>query len=282
MKKDIFGVISKEKEVIKDKDIKKCVCSSQKKALYKPNGALEDPRVERFCQIYAADPTRSATGAYMQVYGAEAGGRCLSRRSAWTRASVLLAEPAVKARIAALDAEFVARHYIARDQVLAGFWEVYRRCMAVEPVRDAKGRPLTVKIKRRREDGGAGETEEMAAVYRFDSKGANTALASIARYLGLFNADTSGAAAQVSVSVDISSVRDLITAEMTRRHASDAGAGGDYAAGAAGYGAVAGDADAGADGAGPSGGVYGAGGADGESESGEPETGADGGESEGA
>ncbi len=168
------------------------------------------PRQEDFCRIFAGQPLpRSATRAYMEAYGC-------SEKSAGANVTRLMGDDRIRARITALNSEFTAKHFISRDNVLAGFWRIYEQCVAAAPVLDAKGRQVTTKVKRKDPDGGE-ETEELCGVWKFDSKGANAALQSIARYLGLFNADTSGATS-VAVSVEVACVRDLITAEMARLH----------------------------------------------------------------
>ena len=165
---------------------------------------------EAFCKFYVEQPLpRNATRAYMEAYGC-------SERAAGASVARLMSDARVQARIHALNSEFTAKHFISRDNVLAGFWRIYQQCISAAPVLDAKGRQVTTKIKRKGPDGEE-EVEELCGVWKFDSKGANTALQSIARYLGLFNADTSGAA-NVSVSVEVANVRDLITAEMSRLH----------------------------------------------------------------
>lgn len=168
------------------------------------------PKQEDFCRIFAGQPLpRNATRAYMEAYGC-------SEKSAGANVARLMGDDRIRARITALNSEFTARHFITRDNVLAGFWRIYEQCVAAAPVLDAKGRQVTTKIKRKGPDGEE-EVEELCGVWKFDSKGANTALQSIARYLGLFNADTSGAT-NVAVSVEVANVRDLITAEMSRLH----------------------------------------------------------------
>lgn len=168
-----------------------------------------NPNQEAFCQIFAAQQLpRSATRAYMEAYGC-------GEKAAGANVARLMGDDRVKARIHALNAEFTARHYITRDNVLAGFWRIYEQCICAAPVLDMKGRPVTTRVKVKGPDGE--ESEELRGVWKFDSKGANAALQSIARYLGLFNADTSGGV-NVAVSVEVAAVRDFITAEMSRVH----------------------------------------------------------------
>lgn len=197
---------------MEDKEIVKSKESSSSKvtdaSAYVNPGGLNDKQ-EAFCRFYVEQPLpRNATKAYMEAY------RC-TERAAGASVARLMSDARVQARIHALNSEFTAKHFINRDNVLAGFWRIYQQCISAAPVLDAKGRQVTTKIKRKGPDGE--EVEELCGVWKFDSKGANTALQSIARYLGLFNNDTSGAT-NVAVSVEVANVRDLITAEMARLH----------------------------------------------------------------
>lgn len=193
-----------EKESVKSRKM------TDASVLVNPNG-LNDKQ-EAFCRIYAAQPLpRNATRAYVEAY------QC-TERAAGASVVRLLSDARVQARIHALNAEFTARHFITRDNVLAGFWRIYEQCIDAVPVVDAKGRPVTTKVTVNGPDGK--EVQEVRGVWKFDSKGANSALQSIARYLGLFNADTSGTT-NVNVSVEVAAVRDFITAEMSRLHGSN-------------------------------------------------------------
>lgn len=200
------SVVEEKTKAVEEKKARPVKASSSSKG---PNGL--NANQEAFCEAYVKQPLpRNATLAYMEVYKG-----CKDERSAYSGASALLSQPKIQARITALNSEFTARHFISRDNVLAGFWRVYQQCINAEPVLDAKGRPVITKITVNGPDGT--ETQELRGVWKFDSKGANAALQSIARYLGLFNADTSGAP-NVSVSVEVANVRDLITQEMSRLH----------------------------------------------------------------
>ncbi len=167
---------------------------------------------ELFCQLYVAQPLpRSAPRAYMEAYGC-------SENTAKDGGARLLADSRIRTRIHALNSEFTTRHIITRDNVLAGFWDIYQKCINAVPVTDGKGKPVTTTVTVKGPNGK--ETKELRAMWKFDSKGANAALQSIARYLGLFNADTSGSV-NVNLSVEVAAMRDLITAEMSRLHGGD-------------------------------------------------------------
>lgn len=160
-----------------------------------------------------------ATNAYLTVHPEIA-----DRNTARVLAERLLQKVSVRSRVLAYQSEFTAKHFISRDNVLAGFWKVYQRCIDAEPVVDFTGKPVVVKIPVKRAQKFQGvvlpDADEngditLAAVWRFDSKGAIAALQSMGRYLGLFNADTTGGA-NVQVSVEVAAARDFITGEMMR------------------------------------------------------------------
>lgn len=170
---------------------------------------------ERFCHAYVrmALP-RNASKAYLEAFPGTTKGRAASSAS-----RLLNDNPRIRARIHSLNAEFTEKYFISRENVLAGFWTIYQQCLEGTPVMNTNGQPVTTKVAVRTADGR--EVQEIRAVYRFDSKGANAALTSIARYLGLFNADTTGNV-NVSVSVEMAAARDFITAEMAKLHKMDA------------------------------------------------------------
>jgi hypothetical protein len=153
---------------------------------------------------------RNGTKAYLEVFGCD-------DESAKSGAATLLALPNVASRIKALESEYIARHYISRDNVLAGLWDVYNRCIDAVPVTNFKGE--VVKYEVTDEDG---NVTELACHWKFDSKGAVMALQNIGKYLGLFNADmSSGSHVNITVNAEIASVRELIAERMSQLQASN-------------------------------------------------------------
>ena len=168
------------------------------------------PNQELFCRKYVELMPRNGTKAYAEVYGCD-------ELSAVSCASTLLTNPKVVSRIKALESEFVAQHYISRDNVLAGLWDVYNRCVDAVPVTNFKGE--VVKYEVTDDDG---NVTELACHWKFDSKGAVMALQNIGKYLGLFNADTSsGSHVNITVNAEIASVRELIAERMSQLQASN-------------------------------------------------------------
>ena len=137
--------------------------------------------------------------------------------SAESASSLLLRDDKVASRIKALESEFIAQHYISRDNVLAGLWDVYRRCVDAVPVTNFKGEVVQYEVT---DDDG--NVTELACHWKFDSKGAVMALQNIGKYLGLFNADTSsGSHVNITVNAEIASVRELIAERMSQLQASN-------------------------------------------------------------
>ena len=168
------------------------------------------PNQELFCRKYVELTPRSAYKAYLEVYQCE-------ESTAMTMGPVLIGKPQVASRIKALESEFIAQHYISRDNVLAGLWDVYRRCVDAVPVTNFKGE--VVKYEVTDEDG---NVTELACHWKFDSKGAVMALQNIGKYLGLFNADTSsGSHVNITVNAEIASVRELISQRMAQLQSGD-------------------------------------------------------------
>ena len=167
----------------------------------KPHATQDKPLLNRnqelFVERYMQTEPRNATKAYQEVFK-------VSENVAAVQASVLLSQPKVRARVTAMESAFIARHFITRDNVLSAFWGIYERCIDAIPVTDMHGRPVVSPV-----DG------VDATHWKFDSKGAVAALQSMGRYLGLFNADTTGGA-NVQVSVEVAAARDFITGEMMR------------------------------------------------------------------
>ncbi len=168
------------------------------------------PNQELFCRKYVELMPRNGTKAYLEVFGCD-------DESAKSGAATLLALPNVASRIKALESEFIAQHYISRDNVLAGLWDVYNRCIDAVPVTNFKGE--VVKYEVTDEDG---NVTELACHWKFDSKGAVMALQNIGKYLGLFNADmSSGSHVNITVNAEIASVRELIAERMSQLQASN-------------------------------------------------------------
>ena len=202
------ALVKSKKEVLKKRDIPKNpeLLEKYKKELkdidfeYKKFGINQNQ--ELFIREYLKETPRNATKAYMTVYDVD-------YNTAGVQSSLLLDNPKIKARATALESEFIAKHYISRDNVLSGLWDVYRKCINAEPVTDMKGNHVKDYITSPSGD------KEVATVWKFDSKGAVAALQAIGRYLGLFNADTSGQA-NVNVTVELAATRNYITEQMTR------------------------------------------------------------------
>ena len=168
------------------------------------------PNQELFCRKYVELMPRNGTKAYAEVYGCD-------DESARSGAPVLLALPSVASRIKALESEFIAQHYISRDNVLAGLWDVYNRCVDAVPVTNFKGEVVQYEVT-----DADGNVTELACHWKFDSKGAVMALQNIGKYLGLFNADTSsGSHVNITVNAEIASVRELIAERMSQLQASN-------------------------------------------------------------
>ena len=166
------------------------------------------PNQELFCRKYVELMPRNGTKAYAEVYGCD-------DESARSGAPVLLALPSVASRIKALESEFIAQHYISRDNVLAGLWDVYNRCVDAVPVTNFKGEVVQYEVT-----DADGNVTELACHWKFDSKGAVMALQNIGKYLGLFNADTSsGSHVNITVNAEIASVRELIAERMSQLQA---------------------------------------------------------------
>ena len=159
--------------------------------------ALLNRNQELFVERYVQNTPRNAQKAYMEVY------KC-DEETAGVNAARLLADARVRARVTAMESAFVAKNFITRDNVLSAFWGIYERCIDAIPVTDMHGRPVVSPVN-----------GVQATHWRFDSKGAVAALQSMGRYLGLFNADTTGGA-NVQVSVEVAAARDFITGEMMR------------------------------------------------------------------
>ena len=160
--------------------------------------ALLNRNQELFVERYVQNTPRDATKAYMSVYGEK------DSNVAYAAASRLLSDVRVRARVTAMESAFTAKNFITRDNVLSAFWGIYERCIDAIPVTDMHGRPVVSPVN-----------GVQATHWRFDSKGAVAALQSMGRYLGLFNADTTGGA-NVQVSVEVAAARDFITGEMMR------------------------------------------------------------------
>jgi hypothetical protein len=136
-----------------------------------PYGIL-DSQAQAFAMMVAGGS--SATDAYTAVYADKVREENLTRRECGIRAGRVMRRKVVKAEIERLKREtegayakalaekIVADRQWVKDSLVA----VARRCMQAEPVLDRKGNPT-------------GE-------YRFDSKGANQALALIGKELGMF------------------------------------------------------------------------------------------------
>lgn len=159
--------------------------------------ALLNRNQELFVERYVQNTPRNAQKAYMDVYKVDA-------ETAGVNAARLLADARVRARVTAMESAFTAKNFITRDNVLSAFWGIYERCIDAIPVTDMHGRPVVSPVN-----------GVQATHWRFDSKGAVSALQSMGRYLGLFNADTTSGA-NVQVSVEVAAARDYITGEMMR------------------------------------------------------------------
>ena len=169
------------------------------------------PNQELFCRKYVELTPRNAKRAYMEVFNSD------NEASAESASSLLLRDDRVVSRIKALESEFIAQHYISRDNVLAGLWDVYNRCIDAVPVTNFKGEVVQYEVT-----DADGNVTELACHWKFDSKGAVMALQNIGKYLGLFNADTSsGSHVNITVNAEIASVRELIAERMSQLQASN-------------------------------------------------------------
>ena len=158
---------------------------------------------ELFCREYVKHSPRNGSEAYLKVYGC-------SKESSSVRASEMLSNRKILSRITALEGEFIAQNYISRDNVLSGLWEVYQKCTNAVAVTDFTGKPIVQYVT---DDDG---NEVIATTqWKFDSKGAVSSLQAIGKYLGLFNADTSGGShLNVTINNEMGAVRDLIADRM--------------------------------------------------------------------
>lgn len=124
------------------------------------------PKKQRFCEEYIVD------------YAAGAAAVRAGYTSSWPRniGSRLLMQPEVAEMVDLLQREQSKRTGITADWVVANLRVVAERCLQAEPVKDNRGQPLLA----------AGADGEMAAVYKFDSAGANRALELLGKHLGVF------------------------------------------------------------------------------------------------
>ena len=98
---------------------------------------------EAFCKFYVEQPLpRNATRAYMEAYGC-------SERAAGASVARLMSDARVQARIHALNSEFTAKHFISRDNVLAGFGGFISSVSAPLPFWTQKGARLQRKLSAR-------------------------------------------------------------------------------------------------------------------------------------
>ena len=115
-------------------------------------------------------------------------------------ASRLLKQPNVKRYLDSRREKIGILSEISPQYVLERLKDVVERCMSATPVTAPNGKPVL--------------DENGNPTYRFDSSGANKALELIGKYLGLFNADQSGAAgASAKVVLEIQSIREALMQE---------------------------------------------------------------------
>ena len=120
---------------------------------------------ENFCLAYIR--LGDASAAYREAYNL----RKMKPQNVWSRASDLLNSPEVTARLNELRAPALEKANVTVEYIVSNLVEVVERCMQRAPVVDGKGRQV--------------QDEDGRDVWVFDSRGANGALATLAKYKGM-------------------------------------------------------------------------------------------------
>lgn len=120
---------------------------------------------ENFCQAVIE------LGDYSKAYRAAYGGSKMKPATVNRRAKELADNGKIQARIAELTAPALAKAEVTVEYIVNNLVEIVERCLQRAPVRDMKGRQIQDELGR--------------DVWRFDSKGANSALATLAKYKGM-------------------------------------------------------------------------------------------------
>jgi phage terminase small subunit len=128
------------------------------------NGKLKNKRFEDFAQFFCATREKAKS--------AERAG--YSAKSAPQQAYQMLQNPAIQRRIATIEEENSESWIVNKNWLLGQFVDTYRKCSKPEEVRLWND-----------------ETKRMegTGTYKFDSKGALTALIEIGKHIGFYEVD---------------------------------------------------------------------------------------------